>query len=67
MKNMRMMAFVAVMGVVMVAAAVETEPCERWDDIGTNLALPDHDGLPPYLTFPRPSLDLPVSPHFKNR
>lgn len=24
-----------------VAAAVETEPCERWDDIGTNLALPE--------------------------
>ncbi|MCQ2395166.1 MAG: hypothetical protein MJ249_12860 [Kiritimatiellae bacterium] len=24
-----------------VASAVETEPCERWDDIGTNLALPE--------------------------
>ena len=24
-----------------VAAAVEPEPCERWDDIGTNLALPE--------------------------
>ena len=24
----------------------------------------DHDGLPPDLTFPKPSLDLPVSPHF---
>ena len=24
-----------------VAAAVETESCERWDDIGTNLALPE--------------------------
>ena len=23
------------------ASAVETEPCERWDDIGTNLALPE--------------------------
>lgn len=27
----------------------------------------EHDGLPPDLTFPKPSLDLPVSPHFKNR
>ena len=41
MKNMRMLAFVAVMGGVTVAAAVETEPCERWNDIGTNLALPE--------------------------
>lgn len=41
MKNMRMLAFVAAMGVVTLAAAVETEPCERWDDIGTNLALPE--------------------------
>lgn len=24
-----------------VASSVETEPCERWDDIGTNLALPE--------------------------
>ena len=27
----------------------------------------DHDGLPPDLTFPKPSLDLPVSSHFKSR
>ena len=27
----------------------------------------DHDGLPPDLTFPKPSLDLAVSPHFRNR
>ena len=27
----------------------------------------DHDGLPSNLTFPKPSLDLSVSPHFKNR
>ena len=64
---MKSMLIAVVTGWAAVAAAVETEPCERWDDIGTNLALPDHDGLPPYLTFPRPSLDLPVSPHFKNR
>ena len=27
----------------------------------------EHDGLPPDSTFPRPSLDLSVSPHFRNR
>ena len=27
----------------------------------------EHDGLPPDLTFPKPSLDLSVSPHFRNR
>ena len=26
----------------------------------------EHDGLPPDLTFPKPSLDLTVSPHFRN-
>ena len=26
----------------------------------------DHDGLPPNLTFPKPSLNLSVSPHFRN-
>ena len=27
----------------------------------------EHDGLPQDLTFPKPSLDLSVSPHFRNR
>ena len=31
------------------------------------IAFLDHDGLPPDLTFPKPSLDLAVSPHFGNR
>ena len=38
---MKSMLITVVTGWVALALAVETEPCERWDDIGTNLALPE--------------------------
>ena len=37
----KLMVIVGVASWAAVAAAVETEPCERWDDVGTNLALPE--------------------------
>ena len=37
----KLMLIVGVASWAAVASAVETESCERWDDIGTNLALPE--------------------------
>lgn len=37
----KLMVIVGMASWAAVASAVETEPCERWDDIGTNLALPE--------------------------
>lgn len=37
----KLMVIVGLASWAAVAAAVEPEPCERWDDIGTNLALPE--------------------------